>query len=270
MIGQSFGVDLSHNNSPDFAALAAARTSFAYVRACYGSGLRDRRAVEFCANLRELGIPLGLYHFYRSHQSVEAQLALFCDVAKAVGYGPGDLVPALDIEFDPSPKPGRHPTKAWDEPCRRFVLALEARFGGCLIYIRGDEWQAMGSPAWVLERPLWVPRYTNATTTPPSIGGSAPLIWQRRVGVLDPDGPGVHQEGPKALDHNYAFGEIPRCTYAGVIAPPPVEEDEDDAAFASMRGQLDAAFVNASRDATGPSARDLDGDSDAPPPGGVA
>lgn len=206
----AYGIDLSHHQSPAGLPWSQFKghTDFVYCRASYGAELRDRSTLEHVRRARDIGARIGLYHFFRPLHSVEAQWDLFQSVADAVGLGPGDLVPALDIERDPFPKPGVAVEPSWSAPCKQLADRFAAAYGNVVIYITQREWRQLGEPQWVLERPLWVAHYT-AAAQPATPGNVAPIIWQHRVARFVPNGPGGYDKEHPLLDQNRGLGPIP-------------------------------------------------------------
>jgi len=208
-----FGLDLSHHQSPGALPWASWRgkVDFVIARAGYGSA-RDRHVSEHVARARDIGAKVGLYLFFRPSEPIEPQLDTLLDVAEAVALGPGDIVPALDIEQDPIPSP-TPVAPSWSERCLKLVEAIEARFGGALVYITQREWSMLGKPEWVLKRPLWCAHYRDAA---PATPGNVPAtIHQHRVGAFDPHGPGGYTapkdmpHGAIQLDQNRLFLPLP-------------------------------------------------------------
>ena len=163
---------------------AAARIyTGAIVRACYGSK-PDKRCVEHVRGFRDAGCAVSLYAFWRAAENAVDQWHCFNAMADAVRYGPGDWAPACDIENDGTSEV----CPDWSKPAQAFVQALEGQFGGCLVYCSKLNWERMGEPAWMLERPLWVPHW----------------------GVTDPDTPGdrpwtIHQTGAELVPDVYPY-----------------------------------------------------------------
>jgi GH25 family lysozyme M1 (1,4-beta-N-acetylmuramidase) len=183
----------------------AASSSFAIMRACYGSK-RDRACVEHVRRARAVGLHVGLYAFFRSTERPIEQLAAFRAAAEACGYEPGDIAPALDVEEDPNVA---KVTPHWEPAVRECVDALQKDYGGCILYITAREWGMLGRPEWCLSLPLWVAHYRNG---PPATPGDQPaLIHQHRVGPYDPNGPGggFKGNGEMVIDQNRAFGPLP-------------------------------------------------------------
>jgi GH25 family lysozyme M1 (1,4-beta-N-acetylmuramidase) len=218
----SFGIDLSHHQ------LAASqpwhsyegKVNFVICRASYGGELRDRQVLEHVKRARQIGAKVGLYQFFRPSQSVASHWDQLRAVADLVGLGAGDIVPALDIERDPLPSPGSDVGKDWSPKCEELVSRIVETFGDALVYITEREWTLLGSPGWVLQRPLWVAHYTNAAK-PASPRGMEPTIWQYRVGPFDPQGAGGYVKANPALDHNRGLKDLP------LIGAPPDEGVEE-------------------------------------------
>jgi hypothetical protein len=207
----TFGIDLSHHQLS--AALPWSKyegqVDFVICRASYGGLLRDRQVVEHVKHARAIGAKVGLYQFFRPTQSVTQHWDQLRAVADLVALGDGDIVPALDIEHDPLPQPkGVDVSPAWAGPCEELACKIVDTFGDALIYITQREWGMLGSPAWVLERPLWVAHYTNAPqpATPHDLPAT---IWQYRVGPFDPKGGGGFDKARPELDHNHGLKDLP-------------------------------------------------------------
>jgi lysozyme len=234
-----FGIDVSHHQNPATMPwdTIAATSSFCIVRATYGAGLRDRHCAAHVRRARQVGLQVGLYHFYRPSQSPKDQILAFRAAAQAARYEPGDIIPALDIEADPIPKM-QHVSPAWQEGVLRVLDAMVGDFGNAMVYITQREFVQLGKPPWILERPLWVAHYTGAAK-PATPGNKPALIWQHRVGPYDPQGPGGYTDvkGTLQLDQNRSFGELPRSVRVpwGMVSPdarafpsaPPIAADED-------------------------------------------
>jgi lysozyme len=206
----AFGIDLSHHQDPATLPWNSfeGKVDFVICRAGYGAETRDRQVDEHVRRARAIGAKVGLYLFYRPSQSVDAQWDLLRGVADDVKLGPGDIVPALDIEHDPLPQPGQDVTPDWSSPCQDLTSRIVGHFGDALVYITQREYEMLGRPAWVLDRPLWVAHYTSAAS-PATPGQARATIWQYRVGPFDPSGPGGFFQSDRALDQNRTLSELP-------------------------------------------------------------
>lgn len=212
------GIDLSHHQDPKGVPWEriGGECAFVICRATYGT-TRDRQVTEHMRRARSEGVRVGLYHFFRSVQRLDDQLAAFSAAAEAAGYQVGDIVPAIDVEDDPKVA---DVSPSWMPSVHAFALACEERFGGRpIVYITQRDWIRAGKPQWMLHHPLWVAHYT--TRSAPATPANTPwLIWQHRVGPFDPAGPGGSYQ-PGLFDHNLCCGELPSVgkTTEGATAP---------------------------------------------------
>ncbi|HEY3496152.1 MAG TPA: glycoside hydrolase family 25 protein [Polyangiaceae bacterium] len=214
----TYGIDLSHHqraSSVPWATIAQTAT-FCICRTSYGAELRDCEIANHIHEARLSGLTVGVYHFFRPHHDAAKQFELFRSVVSSVNAClPGDIVPFVDIEADPVPAPGVAVAPSWSDPARELVERISAEYNGCGVYITAREFGFLGSPAWVLERPLWVAHYRNGSPATPA--GRAAHIHQHRVGPYAPDGPGGVFGGGLVLDQNRALLPLPLIPS---LAPP--------------------------------------------------
>lgn len=207
----TFGIDLSHHQPSARQPWDKyqGKVDFVICRAAYGGLLRDREAGAHVSRARSIGAKVGLYQFFRPTQSLEQHWDGLRAVADLVGLTEGDIVPALDIEHDPLPQPkGVDVNPDWSRKCEELVNRMVETFGNALVYITQREWVLLGSPKWVLERPLWIAHYTSSAK--PATPNDLPAtIWQYRVGPFDPQGPGGLDKAQPLLDHNRGLQDLP-------------------------------------------------------------
>ena len=203
-----YGIDLSHWENPDTLPWETFRgkVDFVIARACYGSKLDDR-CVEHVKRARAIGAKVGVYAFFRPSEPVEAQHKAFVIMMLGAGIGPDDIRPTIDIEADTYPTL-QPVTPAWSAPTEDFANRLTTLFGRPIIYQTHREWLEMGSPAWVLEHPLWVAHYVDHAPATP--GDRPATIHQHRVGPFDPTGPGgSFPVGNPQIDQNRLLLPLP-------------------------------------------------------------
>jgi GH25 family lysozyme M1 (1,4-beta-N-acetylmuramidase) len=96
--------DLSNNNGdlpPIVDELHHAGFAGAIFKLSEDTGFTDARAHDGVQRARQRGLLVGGYHFLHPHSDIDAQAALFCERARAVGlWRKGDIRPALDYEID--------------------------------------------------------------------------------------------------------------------------------------------------------------------------
>jgi|SRR5688500_3556104 len=209
-----YAIDVSHHQNPatlPWDTKFAGNVDAVIVRAGYGAELRDRDAREHVRRARLIGARVGLYLFFRPLHTVQKQFDLLRAVADEVKLGPGDIVPTVDVEHDPIPKPGTNVSPAWAWPVEELAHRLDEHFGArCMIYITQREFGMLGKPAWMLEpdRPLWVAHYT-AAAKPATPGNRAATMWQHRVGPFVANGPGGYDKVRPELDQNRILLPLP-------------------------------------------------------------
>jgi GH25 family lysozyme M1 (1,4-beta-N-acetylmuramidase) len=227
----TFGIDLSHHQLS--ASLPwtkyQGKVDFVVCRAAYGGLLRDSEVTSHVQHARAIGAKVGLYQFFRPSQSVDQHWDQLRAVADLVKLAEGDIVPALDIEHDPLPSPGLDVSPTWSPRCEELVSRIVEVFGDALVYISRREWILLGSPTWVLKRPLWVAHYTPAPlpATPDDVPAT---IWQYRVGPFDPQGAGGFDKLHPDLDHNRGLRNLPLI---GKFADAGLDDLRDRAAMTS-------------------------------------
>jgi len=221
MTVSTYGVDVSGYQPDGRVPWSDPRVGYGIVKATENVTRSKGLAYHVAAIRKEQGarmaeagdavLQLGLYHFFHVESPVAQQLAAFNSAAIDVGYGIGDIIPAVDLE-----KYSTHAvTPAWREGSEELCAALAQRYGGCMPYINDSVWYAMGKPAWVLNYDLWVPQYNyngklplSECTASPRPG--LPRLWQNYVGPMFGAVTGKLQESnsPVGVDQNMLYGEF--------------------------------------------------------------
>jgi hypothetical protein len=193
------GVDVSHHNPVnrfDWSELGQTH-QFLIARATYGSK-PDASCIEHVQRAREFGLTVGIYAFFRPGQSVHDQLSAFNSVANMVGLGPGDILPALDVER--SKYDGEFAPARYVDQCHAIVEAWRKLYGGAIVYTNPDDWRALGSPEWLRDCRRWIAHWTKPPPTVPL--GLTWDIWQWKVAPL----PGIYS---REVDQNLAHDPLP-------------------------------------------------------------
>jgi GH25 family lysozyme M1 (1,4-beta-N-acetylmuramidase) len=186
------GIDVSHHQDPhriDYDAVAVEHR-FVVARASYGVA-RDRHFSEHIRLARAAGLQVGAYHFFRQHQSTASQMSALLEQLEAAMIRDGDIVPAVDLEYNESGKDGPVDAARHNSEGRELVELLSSKFGACLVYLSPAHYAAIERPLWVHEHPTWIAHHGVAT---PAWNGDW-AIWQDRVE------PGF---GYARLDYNWA------------------------------------------------------------------
>ena len=176
------GVDVSTWNRVDWKALRAAGCTFVIVRFAYGTK-PDKRAREHVRQARLEAFQVGPYQFFRECEDPGEQFGVFLEVDELVGYEPADIIPSLDVEDDPGAPAGRQRvTPAWSAPAKLLSDLLAEQYGQSQTYLSRYTWLQLGRPKWVLERPLWIAKWSE--DEPGELGGEDWEVWQRHVGPM--------------------------------------------------------------------------------------
>lgn len=243
------GYDVSIFQSP--ALIDWGRADFGIVRATYGKQ-PDKSTIAHAQKIRAAGKTLGFYHFWRPDQKVDDQFATLAAQMLACNAGPGDMLPAIDVEAWPDVWAGgiaKHwaqPAPSWCENLQLFSERLTTEYGGCIWYVTQRDFGQLGHPVWMLTQPLWVANYPGKGGTmlkaPATPAGRPWTIWQCLVA---PQGQQTQDAGnPKSVDQNIAHQPLP--VIGGMVIQPPIasppvmtmqltDQDWDD-----MRAERDA------------------------------
>ena len=117
------GIDVSHYQGHiDWKTVAkSGEVSYAYIKATEGATLVDDTYRRNLIGARQVGIHVGVYHFYRPNVSPQLQLANF---TQNVNLFEMDLVPIIDIELR-----GKEPLATFRTKLKRFLDAVEHHYG---------------------------------------------------------------------------------------------------------------------------------------------
>lgn len=94
------GIDVSHHNTVlDWTKVKHDNVGFVYLKATEGANHIDSKFAVNLENARQVGLPVGAYHFYTFGMSGRAQAHHFIQM---VNVKAGDLIPAIDVEHSPT------------------------------------------------------------------------------------------------------------------------------------------------------------------------
>lgn len=189
-----FGIDINeYTQGVDMQTLA--RTiDFLYLRSS-GSGTGrfrpDRRFLEYAADARNYGIPVGAYHFANPSYDLttaDSQCDDFINILQD-GFGEknyGDLFPVLDVEI---PIDNKLSNKALIDWILRFKNRFEKKTRRKLMLYTGlffielyNDFKLPNGSQPLKNMLLWIAMYTSVPTNPPfppNVGGwTRWRIWQ--------------------------------------------------------------------------------------------
>jgi lysozyme len=151
------GLDVSHwEGKVDWAQVCQAGYRFAFTKATEGVSYVDDTFLPNMTGAQSQGLPISAYHFFHLTLPAKAQADYYLSQIKNVRL---DLPPVLDFEeYTSLPK-----TQA-AAALKTWLDIVEAATGRKpIIYTGLYYWQdAIGSPAWANDYPLWIAQYTPA------------------------------------------------------------------------------------------------------------
>ena len=202
-VPRSLVVDVSEHNAPiDWARMAAAGVSHAYIRCTRGARHVDAAFLYNIFMAPKQGIGVGLYHYFAHHIDGRLQAEWFLHVCAGT---PADLPPALDVEgaFQVT-TPAAAELHAW-------LALVEERLGvRPVVYTSAGYWNpaTFGRPVpWAADYPLWVAHWTNAAE--PLLPADWPDYWLWQYGHADGRRFGVHST---LIDVNQFNERLPLAT----------------------------------------------------------
>lgn len=171
------GIDVSrYQKKIDWQRVKAAKVEFVYVKATEGATYTDPYFKQNIAGARNVGIPVGVYHFFRMTSNAQAQFNHF---KKVVGNRKMDLIPMIDIEVNDGC------SKSQIQKRLDALIALFKKEYGCLPMIYSSQ---------EFYNKYLAPRYNRYHLYLGRYGGSRPVIdgtgsytiWQyTRRGKID-------------------------------------------------------------------------------------
>lgn len=161
--------------SIDWSMVRAASHPFAFVKATEDTTYTNPYFASDWAAIHAASMDRGAYHFARPASSAFNQANYFAAVVGDT-HEKGDLPPVLDLEDSGGLSPANLVT--WTHTFLSRVQALLGRTP--MIYASPNFWiNAMGNSTQFTAYPLWIARWTTATTPDPLPGGwSTWTFWR--------------------------------------------------------------------------------------------
>lgn len=90
------GIDISHHNKVDWEKIKKdSNIKFCYIKATEGKSFRDPMCKQHAIKAKQNNLYVGLYHYFRTDVSPEAQFNNFKKIASSIDF---DLIPVIDVE----------------------------------------------------------------------------------------------------------------------------------------------------------------------------
>jgi len=169
------GIDISkwqHPSKMDWEGLVR-NHDFVIIRACYGVK-SDWAFEEHFKKAREHRVLVGAYLFYRQTQGWREQFEAFKGELDRVGFGEGNILPVVDLEWNEQ-YDGKVIPHLFNTEARALIEQLAEIYGGCIVYLAPSFYQLLGMPAWLLDYQWWVAHHDVAK---PFCPWGSWVIWQ--------------------------------------------------------------------------------------------
>lgn len=157
------GIDVSvYQGNINWPAAAAGGVKFAQIRLANVLA-DDTKFAQNWQGAKAAGIYRGAYQYFNPNVDAAAQANKMIDGLKKAGFGPGDLPPEIDVEWNANDIPS---PAAYATAIRTWITMVKAAFGVTpMIYAGGPYWTAnVKSTEWA-NNPLWHPEYPNYPNT---------------------------------------------------------------------------------------------------------
>ena len=144
------GIDISHHNKVDWEKIKKNDAiKFCYIKATEGKSFRDPMCHKHAERAKENGLYVGLYHYFRTDVTPEAQFENFKRIYDKV---PSDLIPVIDVEQNGN---NFSDTDFVNERLGNLIRLFEESFG-CKPIIYTGSWCCLKVIPTIYDCPLWV------------------------------------------------------------------------------------------------------------------
>ena len=202
-VSQQQGIDVSHYQGRiDWDEVARDKNvQFVYIKATEGSDLVDDCYLRNHYGAKRVGIPVGVYHFYRPNVNVQWQLRNFSDTAEPWQQ---DLVPIVDVE-----KRGKGSLTQFQNNLKAFLDGVERLYGVKPIIYTGVNFYAAYLEGRFTQYRFMVARYADEF---PGLSEDVPIVLWQYTSTGRVDGIRGHVDRSVFLD---------RYTVADILLPSP-------------------------------------------------
>jgi lysozyme len=234
------GIDVSSfQGTIAWHSVAAAGISFAYIRAADGDGSGDQQFANNWRGATGAGVTPGAYLFFEPSESPVAQANVLISQLRSVGFGHGDLMPAIDVETM-----GGEAQSVVVANLKTVVDTVSAAIGSLpAIYASPAWWNGnINSSAFTLD-PLWVANWFVSTPQLPASnwGGTGWQVWQFSDAGSIPGISGrvdLDQGGTRSLPY-YGWPDPVALAAANVAGTPQTVSDQPGDIDVLWRGTND-------------------------------
>ena len=202
-VSQQQGIDVSHYQGRiDWDEVARNKNvQFVYIKATEGSDLVDDFYQRNLYGAKRVGIPVGVYHFYRPNVNVQWQLQNF---RTTVDPWQHDLVPIVDVE-----KRGKGSLSQFQNNLKAFLDGVERMYGVKPIIYTGVNFYAAHLEGKFRQYHFMVARYADEF---PGLSEDVPIVLWQYTSKGQVDGIHGHVDRSVFLD---------RYTVADIMLPSP-------------------------------------------------
>lgn len=167
---QQQGIDVSHYQGHiDWDQVARDKNvQFVYIKATEGSDLVDSHYARNLYGARRVGIPVGVYHFFRPNVNAQWQLRNFSSTVEPWQH---DLIPIVDVE-----KRGKVSSAQFHARLKAFLDGVERLYGVKPIIYTGVNFYAAYLHGMYRQYRFMVARYADEF---PGLSEDVPIVlWQ--------------------------------------------------------------------------------------------
>ena len=175
------GIDVSHYQGViDWVQVAEAGVKFAFIKATDGESVADQCLHVNVNGAKAVGIPYGLYHFWRPQYDPMKQANNFLRTATSVGAW--EFAVALDIETGSLSEENQEDAFAWLAQVDQCIGSKPVK---PIVYVSPSYAKYnLTDPAWI-QYPLWAAHYTDLPQ-PNTDKWPTWMFWQKQGNATIP------------------------------------------------------------------------------------
>ncbi len=191
-----YGIDVSHHQGKiDWDSIEAQGISFAYLKATEGQSHKDTKFVEYWATTTGRSFKKGAYHFFSFCKDGASQAQNYIE---SVSLVPGDLPPAIDLEYAGNCKKGFETPKLIAE-IRTYLNIIQEHYSTAPVIYTTNRFYKEIVFEYFKDQNIWI---RNTYFNPSFSNRKKWLFWQYNVGPF----PGITGD----VDQNVFNGSLER------------------------------------------------------------